>query len=114
MNLVSRMRNAGDAPKCCTTLVPIPMSNMGGGTNIGKNRKCIQANRKLGSLAPHRNHRLLCALATNMPPAYLLHASRPGRSGNRNRTQVRVISVNVFRNSANNPLCIAQGIVLSV
>ena len=30
-----RKRNAGDAPKFRTALVPIPMSNTGGGTNIG-------------------------------------------------------------------------------
>ena len=35
MNLVSRMRNAGDAPKLYTTLEPIPLSNAGGGTHIG-------------------------------------------------------------------------------
>ena len=35
MNLVSRMRNAGDAPKDCTTLVPIPALKAGGGTGIG-------------------------------------------------------------------------------
>ena len=35
MNLVSRMRNAGDAPKCCTTMVLIPVLKIGGGTDIG-------------------------------------------------------------------------------
>ena len=35
MNLVSRMRNAGDAPRCCTTLVPIPVLKPSGGTDIG-------------------------------------------------------------------------------
>ncbi|MBR4077718.1 MAG: hypothetical protein IKK17_03830, partial [Oscillospiraceae bacterium] len=35
MNLVSRMRNAGDAPKDCTMMVLIPVSKTGGGTDIG-------------------------------------------------------------------------------
>ena len=35
MNLVSRMRNAGDAPRYCTTLVPIPVLKPSGGTDIG-------------------------------------------------------------------------------
>ena len=35
MNLVSRMRNAGDAPKDCTTLVLIPALKAGGGSDIG-------------------------------------------------------------------------------
>ena len=35
MNLVSRMRNAGDAPRYCTTWEPIPLSNTGRGTHIG-------------------------------------------------------------------------------
>ena len=35
MNLVSRMRNAGDAQKYCTTLVLIPVLKAGGGTDIG-------------------------------------------------------------------------------
>ena len=73
MNSVSRMRNAGDAPKLCTTLEPIPLSNAGGGTHIGdrptflpaflislvfrfaehlRRDRCIQANRKLDSFSP--------------------------------------------------------------
>lgn len=35
MNLMSRKRNAGVAPKFYTALVPIPVFNMGGGTTIG-------------------------------------------------------------------------------
>ena len=35
MNLVSRMRNAGDAPRYCTTMVPIPVLKAGRGTDIG-------------------------------------------------------------------------------
>ena len=73
MNLVSRMRNAGDAPKACTTLVLIPAVKAGGGSDIGNLQTippafrfslvfrfaehlrrdwCIQANRKLDSFSP--------------------------------------------------------------
>ena len=43
MNLVSRMRNAGDAPKDCATLVPIPALKAGGGTDSGNRRKLLPA-----------------------------------------------------------------------
>ena len=39
MNLVSRMRNAGDVPKYCTTLVLIPVLKAGGGTDISDERR---------------------------------------------------------------------------
>ena len=73
MNLVSRMRNAGDVPKCCTKMVPIPVLKASGGTDIGNQQTippaflislvfrfaehlrrdwCIQANRKLDSFSP--------------------------------------------------------------
>ena len=43
MNLVSRMRNAGDGPKCCTKMVPIPVLKAGGGTDIGSRRTFLPA-----------------------------------------------------------------------
>ena len=43
MNLVSRMRNAGDAPKCCTTLVLIPVLKIGGGTDFGNQQTFLPA-----------------------------------------------------------------------
>ena len=43
MNLVSRMRNAGDVPKCCTKMVPIPVLKAGGGTDIGSRRTFLPA-----------------------------------------------------------------------
>ena len=35
MNLVSRMRNAEDAPQYCTMMVLVPVLKAGGGTDIG-------------------------------------------------------------------------------
>ncbi len=43
MNLVSRMRNAGDALKFCTSPVPISILNTGGGTIIGSRRTFLPA-----------------------------------------------------------------------
>ena len=43
MNLVSRMRNAGDVPKCCTKMVPIPVLKAGGGTDIGNQQTFLPA-----------------------------------------------------------------------
>ena len=50
MNLVSRMRNAGDVPKYCTTLVLIPVWKAGGGTDIGDERRFSPASSSVSFL----------------------------------------------------------------
>ena len=43
MNLVSRMRNAGDASRYCTTLVLIPVLKSGGSTDFGNQQTFLPA-----------------------------------------------------------------------
>ena len=40
---MSRKKNAGVVPKFCTALVPVPLSDMGGGTDIGNCRRLLPA-----------------------------------------------------------------------